>query len=245
MAVNPKQMRYGLIAAVVAASAFMLFPKAADFFHRSGFDAAEDSPVLVATHYIPALTVLKPELVQVKTFPKDLVPPGALHSVEELQKVNGQPLFVSVIAIPEGMPLTRALMADAAQSNALESLIRPGLVAVSFEVDKSHGVGGWVRPGDTVAIFGLSLEKKTRLLLPSMVVLAVDGQRLGQSAEKPADSGGEGAMPMDASGGADSKVITVLATPTQASEIIAARETGGVSLVLRSFGDDAPWPSLP
>jgi pilus assembly protein CpaB len=244
MEVNSSRLRWILIAAVAAASAFLLFPKVAVFFHRTSFDAAEESPVLVAAHYIPAFTILKPDLAQVKTFPKDLVPPGALHAVEELQKQNGQPLLAAAIAIPEGQPLTRSLVTDAAQNNALESLIQPGKVAVSFEVDRSHGVGGWVRPGDTVAIFGVDSDKSTQLLFPSIVVLAVDTQRLGQNSEKPAESSGDSTS-VDAPTSTESKVITVLATPTQASEIIAAREEGGVSLVLRSLGDDAPWPSLP
>jgi pilus assembly protein CpaB len=165
--------------------------------------------------------------------------------VEELQKENGQPLFAAAIAIPEGQPLTRALVTDAAQNNALESLVPSGKVAVSFEVDRSHGVGGWIRPGDTVALFGFISSKKTRLLFPSLVVVAVDARRLGQEPEKPADAGGDSAMSMDLQANPESKVITVLATPMQATEITSAREEGGVSLVLRSLGDDAPWPNLP
>jgi len=243
MAINPTRLRWVLMAAVAAASVFLVFPKVTTLFHRATFDAAEEAPVLVAAHYIPALTVLKPDLAQVKTFPKDLVPPGALHAVEELHKENGQPLFAAAIAIPEGQPFTRALITDAAQNNALESLIQPGKVAVSFEVDRSHGVGGWVRPGDTVALFGLDSDKSTQLLFPSIVVLAVDAQRLGQNPEKPADSAGDAAASMDAPANTESKVITVLATPTQASEIIRARDEGGVSLVLRSLGDDVSWPT--
>lgn len=35
----------------------------------------------------------------------------------------------------------------------MSSLLRPGKVAVSFKVDRERSAGGWVHPGDTIAVF--------------------------------------------------------------------------------------------
>jgi pilus assembly protein CpaB len=253
MAINPSRLRLSLAIAILVALAILAIPKGRGSFHWSASDPGEVSPVLVADRYIPAFTVLKPSMIRVLDFPKGLVPPGALHAKAELQNENDQWLFTSALSIPGGHPLTRALLTDAGQSDALGSLIRPGKVAVSFEVDKAHGVGGWIRPGDIVALFGPApmdvsgrhaVAKRTRLLLPSVLVLAVDAQRVGQSRAKTSEGGGEAGGLAEAVSANESKVVTVLASPTEAALIVEAREEGSLSVVLRSVGDDLPWPQV-
>ena len=208
--------------------------------------------VLIAGHYIPAFAVIKPDMVRVQEFPKGWLPPGALRARTELANENGQMLFTSLIAIPEGQPITRAMVADAAQNDALGSLVRPGKVAVSFEIDKAHGVGGWVRPGDTVALFAAtpmtlvsakSPGKKTRLLFSSVLVVAVDDKRIGQSSGKES-SAPDSAATLEPPLANGMKVVTVLVSPLEASILIEAREEGSLNVVLRSLGDDIPWPSV-
>jgi len=250
MGVNPTRLRLILVAAVVGSLAWLVIPKIFNAIHWSSADPGEFVPVLVADHYIPAFTVIKPDWIRLQNFPKAFVPPGALHAKADLQNATGQMLFTSAIGIPEGHPVTRALIIDAAQSDTLGSQIRPGKVAVSFEIDKGHGVGGWIHPGDTVALFGLvpmdtngehPLRKRTRLLLSSVPVLAVDTQRLGQNLIKNVDGGAESSGPLDSPSSSDSKIVTVLVSPVEASLIIEAREEGSLSVVLRSLGDDLPW----
>ena len=240
MAANPSRLRWILIAAVLAALIFMIFPKVHSIFHGSSFDPEDSVTVLVADSYIPAFSVIKAALVRGQEFPKGLVPPGALHTKTELQDENDRPHFISAIAIPAGQPVTHAMVTDTVQGDALGSLIRRGKVAVSFEIDRAHGVGGWIRPGDTIALFG-SQAKKTRLLLPSVPVLAVDAQRLGQTPAKSDESGGDSTGAPGTQAPGDSKVVTVLVSPTEASLIIEAREEGSLSAVLRPLGDDFPW----
>src|SRR5258708_6864705 len=183
MGVNPTKLRGILAAAILVVLIILVFQKSRDAWHWGASDPGDVTPVLLADRYIPAFTVIKPEMVRIQEFPKDLIPPGALRSKTDLRNNSGQMLFVSAISIPEGQPVTRALVTDASQNDTLGWLIRPGKVAVSFEIDKAHGVGGWIRPGDMVALFGAtpmsmngsrSLGKKTRLLYPSVLVVAVD-----------------------------------------------------------------------
>jgi pilus assembly protein CpaB len=244
------RLRMCLVGAIVVALILALMPKMNLPWPASAQDAGDFVTVLVADRYVPAFGAIKFSSVRLQEFPKPLVPPGALHSKADLQNEAEQPLFVAAVPIPEGQPITRTVVVDASQNDTLASLIRPGKVAVSFEIDKAHGVGGWIRPGDTVALFSSvpidmkgfrPLGKKTRLLLPSVAVLAVDALRLGQSKDKPQDGASEAAM-MDVPLPTDSKIVTVLVGPTEASAIIEAREQGSLSVVLRSLGDEFPWP---
>ena len=242
------KLRIILVAAILVVLLFIGLSKSRAAWHWGSSDPGETVPVLVADSYIPAFSVIKPEMVRLLEFPKGLVPPGALRDKSELGNESRQWVFISAIAIPEGQPVTRALVTDAAQNDTLGSLIRPGKVAVSFEIDKAHGVGGWIRPGDTVALFGatpMSLGhpqqegKKTRLLYPSVQVVAVDDKRLGESPAKIENNPDPAAIP-EAPVTNGAKIITVLVNTLEASVIIEAREEGRLSVVLRSLGDDLP-----
>jgi pilus assembly protein CpaB len=250
MAANPNKLRMFLVVAILVVLGVLGISRFRIAWHWNSQDPGDVVPVIVADRYIPAFTVIKPEMVRVQEFPKEVVPPGAIKAKKDLANENGQLLFTSAISIPEGQPVTRALVTDASQNDTLGSLIRPGKVAVSFEIDKTHGVGGWIRPGDTVAVFGptpmtaanfKAQGKKTRLLFPSVVVVAVDDKRLGQSQTK-AENGTDASVIPDSPLPNGAKIITVLVSPTEASVIIEAREEGSLSVVLRSLGDEIPWP---
>ena len=231
-----QRLRIGLVAALVLAAIWVLYPKLSAAW--SGMDSGETVAVLVADRYIPALTAVRSPLVHSQDYPKALVPPGALHSKEELTNESDQTLYLSAIPIPQGQPITQAMLVGANQTDGLSSLVHPGKVAVSFEVDKAHGVGGWIKPGDSIAIFSPAPDPK--LLLPSVTILAVNDLRLGQTSQKPAVEGDDPPAAEPAS--TDAKVVTVLLSPGDATTLIQARERGNLSLVLRSLGDDFSWP---
>src|ERR1700687_2276531 len=154
MEVKTNKLRSILVGAICVVLAFLGISKVRSAGHWRTSDPGEWVSVLVADRYISAFTGIKADIVRNQEYPKDLVPPGALRSKNELENESKQTLFASAISIPEGSPITRSLLTDAAQNNTLGSVIQPGKVAVSFEIDKAHGVGGWIRPGDTVALFG-------------------------------------------------------------------------------------------
>jgi len=252
MEINTKKLRLALVSAMAIALALLVALRNGPSWHWTSKDPSDSVPVLIADHYIPAFSVIKPEFVRVQEFPKGVVPPGAFKAKGELANESGQLLFTSAISIPEGHPVTRALVTDASQNDTLGWLIRPGKVAVSFEIDKAHGVGGWIRPGDTVAVFGpapmtvanfKAQGKKTRLLFSSIVVAAVDDKRLGQSQTK-TDNGTDVSLMPESALSNGVKIITVLVSATEASTIIESREEGSLSVVLRSWGDDIPWPRV-
>jgi Flp pilus assembly protein CpaB len=205
--------------------------------------------VLVAEHFIPAFQIVKNRDVSARAFPKEFVPPGALRSIQELHDGNNRELFSSAIAIPEGQPVTRTLLAEIGKNHGMSSLLARGKVAVSFAVDSAHGAGGWVQPGDTVAVLQTTIEgepnqmsKATHLLFPSLEVMAVDKKRLGDWPAAEADSKsilGQNADGFQGDGG----VLTVMANPVEAARLVEAREEGTLSVVLRAMGDDFTWPT--
>jgi len=186
-------------------------------------------------------------MVSVKHFPKGLVLAGSLHSPTELTTENGAPAFSTLVALPVGQPLTRSILADVGKNHGLASLLKTGQVAVSFAVDPVRGVGGWVQPGDIIAIFETTREenlkqslKKTRLLFSSVPVLAVDKRRIGLKSEE-SNSSDASAQPQDVEGGG---VLTVVLNPVEASKLVEAREHGRLSILLRPLGDGEPWGPL-
>jgi Flp pilus assembly protein CpaB len=210
-------------------------------------ESADSMPVLVADRYLPAFQMIKPENVRVRYFPKDFAPLGALHSKAELVTETNQSAFSSLVAIPQGEPMTRTVLVEAGKDQGLSFLLRSGAVAVSFSVDKSRSAGGWIQPGDTIALYEtLPIDPtrrseagtRTRLLLSAVKVLAVDKMRLGQKLEPGSK---EDALQAMASAETDTKMITVLVNPVEAAWIVEARESGPLSLVLRALGDDVPW----
>jgi pilus assembly protein CpaB len=206
-------------------------------------DRQDTSAVVIADKYIPAFSPIHPEEVSVRNCPKGYIPPGALHSVAELMNENNLPLYSSAVAIPEGQPVTRVLINELGKSHGMASILTPGKVAVSFAVDSVRGVGDWIQPGDTIAIFETrkegdirsGLRRRSKLLFSSVRVLAVNRRRLG--------SAGSSAKSHDDSAEADSgnSVLTVLLNPFEAARLVESREDGRLSALLRPLGDDTPW----
>jgi Flp pilus assembly protein CpaB len=170
-----------------------------------------------------------------------------LHSATDLADESGLPLFMTTVAVPAGQPLTRTLLTDLGKSHGMASLLGVGKVAVSFAVDPIRGVGGWIQPGDQIAIFDTprisalmkTPAKTTRLLFPCVKVLAVDHKRLG------AVSGSEKLLETLSDPGGSSTVLTVLLNPVEAARLIEAREEEHLSVILRPLGDDVPWQIIP
>jgi pilus assembly protein CpaB len=220
--------RWGLVGILLAGTAlWMLWPM------RSDQEPSDSRPLLVSSEYIPPFSVLGASAVTLKNYPREWVPPGAFLSARELSGDNGQALYVSLVAIPAGQPLTRNVLSEISKNHALSGLLSPGQVAVSFAVNKISGVGGWIVPGDRIAVFQAS-----HLLFPSVEVIAVGRNRLGIKPPKPSpDEETDSADPSESS----ASVLTILMNPLEAASFIETRDRGPLSVALRAIGDDFPW----
>jgi len=242
------RLRLSLISGIVVALVVACWPRQMPSFGAMFSGESTDSvPVLVADRYMSAFQMIKPQDVRMRYFPKGYVPLGALHSKAELTTETNQNAFSTLVAIPQGEPLTRTVLVEAGKDQGLSFLLRSGNVAVSFSVDKSRSAGGWIQPGDTIALYETvpidsmsrnAANSRTRLLLSAVKVLAVDKMRLGQKLEPGRK---EDALQEMATADTDTKMITVLVNPVEAARIVEARERGPICIVLRALGDDVPW----
>lgn len=247
MVKNKSTLRWILCSAIGLLSIFYLISGFWGGHALPDEDRQDTSAVVVANKYIPAFSPVHAGDVSLRNFPKNYIPPGALHSASELSSESNLPLFSSAVAIPEGQPVTRTLLNELGKSHGMASILSPGKVAVSFAVDSVRGVGDWIQPGDTIAIFETrkegdvrsGLHRRSKLLFSSVRILAVNRKRLGSPSPGPNSH--------DDSGEADSGsgVLTVLLNPFEAARLVESREDGRLSALLRPVGDDAPWPLAP
>jgi pilus assembly protein CpaB len=233
------RIRLLLVVLIVAAgSALFWLPSGASQAGPS--DDGEGTEVLFVNRYVPAFTAIKPEWIVRRPLPKQFMAPGALHLVDELVDQDGRPVFMSAVALPDGQPLTRAVLLEIDRHHGMSAALAPGKVAVSFSVDDVHGVGGWVRPGDLVAVLSAAPDpatgKMTKLLFPAVTILAVNQDRLGATKMEK-----EGEPLTGFTEGTGARTLTVVLNPAQALTLIEARERGSLSVVLRAQGDDLPW----
>jgi Flp pilus assembly protein CpaB len=235
-------LRYVLIGMIVIILGYMGLSRFITGSTDNGNDSPETLNILVADRYIPAYSPVKPRDISVKSFQRGYVPPGALQSADELKDAKGQPLFLSAVPIPAGQAITRNQLIEIAKSHGLASLLTTGKVAVSFAADKVRGVGNWIQPGDSIALFhtpALSLpgrSEHTRLLFRSLLVLAVDKNHLG-TPSKESEVKEPQASFMDASDD-NGSVITVLLNSFEAPLLIEAEEQGHLTAALHAIGDE-------
>jgi pilus assembly protein CpaB len=180
--------------------------------------------IVVAKENIPFGKVLtKDNVVEAEWLPES-VPNGAFKSVDEFFKEQGTRSALSAISAKE--PILRDRVTGPGERTGLSTLLEPGKKAVTIRTNDVIGVGGLVKPGDTVDIFmtdeAVATDKSrgaaqpyTVLLLERMRVLAVD------SILDPAH-----AEPIQ------SRTVTVAATLSESQSITLAATVGTLSLVL-------------
>jgi pilus assembly protein CpaB len=213
--------------------------------------------VLVASKDIPRGTSGAQVLdgyVENKQFTKASRPPASL---EPGDAADIREMF-SAATIPAGQPLSSTLfVAEADQGAALG--MAEGMQAISVNVDETHGVAGFIAPGDSVNML-LTLDAKntfstnpdavdktaklTAFMLPGLKVLAV-GQTTTTGADTAprTDTNGDGKIDDDdRAEGSDATnqvgLITFEVTPRQAEQIAHATFSGTIYLSLNAPGFD-------
>lgn len=198
---------------------------------RGGGPAHVDTVgVVVVTGDIPRFAVLGAANLEVKQYPKALVPPGAATSIEEaVGRVTDTPLV-------KDEPLLESKLTPKGSGRGMAAGIPPGMRAVTLRTPNvASGVAGFVLPGNKVDVMFTRQTHKaddptgggaTRTLIPGAEVLAVDRQLDADGNSTPVAS--KLADP------ADLKSVTLLLTPNQAAQIDLAQTVGTIHLALRS-----------
>jgi len=197
--------------------------------HYMGQTAAqvETVPVVVAANDVPRGVMLSTELVKTRSYPKDLVPTGAISKQEDAVERS------AYSALVKDEPLLESKLSPKGQ-RGLASLIPAGMRAFTITTPTlAAGVAGFVLPGNKVDVLltvanTLGIETtgggSTTTLLQNVEILAVD-----QRMEAPADNKVKAE---------DLHSVTLLVTPDQAAKLDLGQNKGTLHLSLRNPKDE-------
>lgn len=197
--------------------------------------------VVVTRADVTAGSALDESMVQQVAVPLKYRQPQTFPTVQE---VVGR---VAVVPIAAGSQVAGSMLADAG-AEALSFEVPRGRRAVAITVSDATGVGGLVRPGNFVDIFGtfefgrptgfqsgqlVYADEKTevRLLMQNIFVVAVNRElRRERIAEETS-----GQPPPERQ--AALQTVTLMVEPSRAQELILAEQVGDLTLTLRSSLD--------
>ena len=232
-----------------------------EYAHKADTRAAKNIQrvdVLVAKSDISkgttAAQALNSGLISTTQVPRSILPPSAVVNATDLTDK------IAVGTISKGQFIVGDSFVKPAEVGGFSSTVPVGHEAISISVDASHGVAGFVQPGDMVNVIwsGPMSDQRggvpsatpngmTAFLVPSVRVLAV-GQTTANTA--PAAASGTGSVGATTSGqaaGASSStanvsgnagLITLVVTPRQAEQIAQGLSLGAFYLTLDAPGLD-------
>jgi Flp pilus assembly protein CpaB len=247
------------IAAVVLAGAAAYLSY--EYAHKADTRAqknVERVDVLVAKNDISkgttAAQALNSGLIGTKKVPRAIVPPSVVANAGDLTDK------ISVSTISKGQFIVGDSFVKAAEVGGFSANVPKGHEAITISVDASHGVAGFVQPGDRVNVLwsGPVTEVKdgvpsaepaaiTAFLVPGVKVLAV-GQTTANTAPAASSTNAGLTTSGQAAGaetsastpaaGASTGLITLDVTPRQAEQIAQGVALGTFYLSLNAPGLD-------
>jgi pilus assembly protein CpaB len=183
--------------------------------------------VVVAAADVPRFTSLTPDQLTTRDYPKDLVPPGALTSVEDaVGRAPHSPLI-------KDEPLLDGKLTKKGAGRGLAAVVPNGMRAFTIQTPNvSAGVAGFILPGNKVDVL-LTMSGQgtndstgggsTTTLLQQVEILAVD-QRVDAPSGNMVDP-------------KELRSVTLLVTPDQAAKLDLGQNKGTLHLSLRNPED--------
>lgn len=190
--------------------------------------ANAQTQVVTAASNIPSGMVLTAAKLQIRSFPSNLVPPGAAVSKEA---VVGK---VAQTDIKAGQPIS---LTSLSAKDRLSYVVPPFMRAVTVGIDPVIGVGGFLKPGDhvdVVATFEIDGSSYAKTVLQNVSLLAI-GAQSEEGSNLSADKATARAQP----------TATLAVTPNDAEKLILADAKGKLRLALRSSEDRSITPRKP
>ncbi|MFL6818785.1 MAG: Flp pilus assembly protein CpaB [Bradyrhizobium sp.] len=131
-----------------------------------------------------------------------------------------------------GEPIREPKLVKGNGSGFMAAILPTGMRAVSTEISPETGAGGFILPNDRVDVILSKREKNTtvsgapdmvvsEIILPNVRVLAID--------QAPKEKDGQNAVV--------GKTVTLELRPEQAETLVRSRQSGTLSLALRSIAD--------
>lgn len=189
--------------------------------------------VLVAAEDLPLGARLTQESIAVREMPGEWTSESALtpeHAESVLNASLSHP-------VRRGEPILWAHL-EAPKTRSLADRLVPGRRAVTLPVDDMSSVSGLLQPGDLIDLyvsFDLRGKPVTVPLLQGMKVLATGRQVDAENGSSMRSSAAES--------GRSFSTVTLDASPEEAVKLIAARQNGTVTAMLRGATESQPASS--
>jgi pilus assembly protein CpaB len=189
--------------------------------------------VLVAKSDIGLGQSVKPEDMQWQTWPAATASSTFIRRGERPDATNQ--LVGSIARAPfiTGEPIREQKLVKADGSGFMAAILPTGMRAVSTEISPETGAGGFILPNDRVDVIlskheknpdnraGVSDIVSSEIILTNIRVLAID--------QAPKEKDGQNAVV--------GKTVTLELKPEQTETLARARQSGTLSLALRSIAD--------
>jgi pilus assembly protein CpaB len=195
---------------------------------------SDTEPLVVAAVDLPRGHMVSASEVQVRDWPRGMLPPGAIaDAADAVDRATLVPLVV-------GEPILNSKIAEKNAGRGLAALVPKGMRAYTIQASRvASNVAGFILPGNKVDVL-LNLRGNptdetgggsTTTLLQSVEILAVD-----QHLDAPADNK---VNPKDLGS------VTLLVTPAQAALLDLGQNLGQLTLSLRNPEDQAAAATRP
>jgi pilus assembly protein CpaB len=207
----------------------------------SGFETSKQSEptaqlqtvdVLVAKLDIGLGQPVSPENLQWQTWPAATASNNFIRRNERPDATTQIAGWIARAPFIAGEPIREPKLVKANGSGFMAAILPVGMRAISTEISPETGAGGFILPNDRVDVILSKREKnsgrsnagdviKSETILPNVRVLAID--------QAPKEKDGQNTVV--------GKTVTLELRPEQAETLARSRQTGTLSLALRSIGD--------
>ena len=188
--------------------------------------------VLVAKSDIGLGQSVTPENLQWQTWPAATASNHFIRRNERPEATKEVAGSIARAPFLAGEPIREPKLVKANGSGFMAAILPTGMRAISTEISPETGAGGFILPNDRVDVILSRREKNAALpgapdvvvseiILPNVRVLAID--------QAPKEKDGQNNVV--------GKTVTLELKPEQAETLARARQTGTLSLALRSIAD--------
>jgi len=181
-------------------------------------------PRVVAARDLAAGTRIDASLLAVRAIPRQWAAADTVGP-ERLPDLDGSVLERPVHG---GDPVTPAHLSEAAPP-ALSARLDNGRRAVTIPVDEINSQSGLLEPGDRIDLYVSFMDRRKRMTMPLLQAVRVLA------------TGPQTAPGQEADGGPRTySTVTLETSPADAVRLVAARQAGALTALLRPPGDDLP-----
>ncbi|MHC2331469.1 Flp pilus assembly protein CpaB [Bradyrhizobium sp. USDA 4454] len=188
--------------------------------------------ILVARTDIGLGQAVKPEDVQWQTWPAATASASFMRKDSNADAIKDVTGSIARAPFIQGEPIREQKLVKADGSGFMAAILPSGMRAVSTEISPETGAGGFILPNDRVDVLLSKRDKNpdrngadivnSEVILTNVRVLAID--------QAPKEKDGTNAL--------IGKTVTLELKPEQTETLARARQSGVLSLALRSIADN-------